>query len=99
MQITSHPRAIVIANINRAKGLSNNTVVGVLPDADGDLWVFPNELDAFRMECSMVHDAAAEIADELWSKPQQAEHIRNYIATFRGAIDFAIERNAGVCIT
>ena len=37
--------------------------------ADGDLWVFPNDLDAFRTECSMVHDAAAEIADELWSKP------------------------------
>ena len=66
---------------------------------DGDLWVFPDDLNAFRNECAMVHDAAVYIADELWDKPQQAEHIRNYITTFYGAIDLAIERNAGVCIS
>ena len=67
--------------------------------ADGDLWVFPNDLDAFRAECSMVHDAAHDIASELWSKPEQSEHIRAYIARFYAAIGLAVERNAGVCIS
>ncbi|MCB0638123.1 MAG: response regulator [Lewinella sp.] len=29
----------IIDNITKAKGLSNNTVVGILPDAEGDVWV------------------------------------------------------------
>lgn len=58
----------------------------------------PDDLDAFRAECSMVHDAAPEIASELWSKPEGSEQIREYITRFFAAIDLAIERNAGVYI-
>ena len=35
---------------------------------DNDLWVFPDDLPAFKEECEMVRRSAADIATELWSQ-------------------------------
>ena len=67
--------------------------------ANGDLWVFPDDLDAFHAECFMVHDAAPRIADELWGNPEKSEDITRYIQNFYYAIKLAQERNVGVCIS
>lgn len=65
---------------------------------DADLWVFPDELEAFAAECRMVDRFADSISRELSGQPD-ADHIRRYINRFLRAVDLARARGAGVCIS
>ena len=66
---------------------------------DSDLFVFPDDLPAFADECRMIAASATEIATDIWSDPDCAESLHRYTATFLGAIELAIERSVGVCIS
>lgn len=66
---------------------------------DSDLFVFPVDLPAFANECRMISTTATEIATDIWSDPDCATSLHRYTATFLAAIELAIQRDAGVCIS
>jgi hypothetical protein len=66
--------------------------------SDADLFVYPDQLDAFERECTMIRSQAPHIAAELSGGPTDAS-LQAYMARFLRAIALARARGAGVCIT
>ncbi|BDM81772.1 hypothetical protein [Acaryochloris marina] len=66
---------------------------------DGDLFVYPEELDLFAAECHMIYADSVAIAQEIWRNKAQSARIQTYMKRFLSAIDLAKQRNAGVCIS
>ncbi len=66
---------------------------------DDDLWVYPQELEAFAEECRQLHAVAPSLARALWGAPEGAESLRRYLDRFLAAIELARERGVGVCIS
>lgn len=66
---------------------------------DGDLFVYPEELDLLANECQMIYADSVAIAQEIWCNKAQSARIQIYMERFLSAIDLAKQRNAGVCIS
>jgi hypothetical protein len=64
-----------------------------------DLFVYPEELDAFADECAAIRGDAEAIAGELGYAAAFAERLREYMGRFLAVTELARARGAGVCIS
>ncbi len=67
--------------------------------AQGDLFVFPEQLADFVAECTSLRDDVDAIATALWGSKSGADEIRRYLDRFLAAAALAEQRAVGVCIS